>query len=70
MLINDNEYGAPWNDQFYVVTYKDEDTDCIYSEHMVLDGPRTYTSDELKVFAEGGFPGKLILKVEPYEIRR
>lgn len=25
MLVSDNEYGAPWNDQFYLVTYKEND---------------------------------------------
>ena len=58
MIINENEYGAPWNDQFYDITFyfqlelegikfiseQLEITFCLY-------GPRDYSYSELKEYA-------------------
>lgn len=65
MLINDNAYGAPWNDQFYVVTYEtDED---IITETMVLSGPCHYTYDDLMVNAQMHFGNLVnILNIQEY----
>lgn len=64
MLINDNEYGAPWNDQFYVVTYKvDED---IFTEVMVLSGPRRYTNAELNAYAQMNFGNINVINIKSY----
>ena len=64
MLIDDNEYGAPWNDQYYVVTY-----DCdgeIATDTMVLSGPRRLDYDELKVNAQMSFGMYPILNIQEY----
>lgn len=53
MLINDNEYGAPWNDQLYVVTYKLDEDEIV--DALVLQGPYHYTDDEIATYARGMF---------------
>lgn len=64
MLVNDNEYGAPWNDQFYVVTYElDED---IITDTMVLSGPYHYTYDDLMENALMTFGMVNILNIKNY----
>lgn len=58
MIINENEFGAPWNDQFYDVTFyfrmeingvefKSEQLENMF----VLSGPKYYDYDELKSYA-------------------
>lgn len=69
MLINDNAYGAPWNDQFYWVTYVNEDGQ-EYTEQLVLSGPKDYFPEELMENAEAMFPNVSILNVESDEIYR
>lgn len=64
MLVNDNEYGAPWNDQFYLVTYKEDDE--VQKEIVVLDGPKKYDDYDLKEMAQGMFPSADIINIEPY----
>lgn len=64
MLVNDNEYGAPWNDQFYLVTYKENDE--VQKEVIVLDGPKKYDDYDLKEKAQGMFPSADIINIEPY----
>lgn len=44
MLVNDNEFGAPWNDQFYEVQLVNVDTGIPSIEIMVLSGPREYST--------------------------
>lgn len=59
MLINDTEFGAPWNDQCYTVTFyltiafqevlfKSSEQ---YIE-MCLPGPQKYTEEELLEYAK------------------
>ena len=67
MLIDENAYGAPWNDQFYRVTLQNENG--TYKDIMCLSGPKNYSEDELFDAACGYF-NDVVLKVEPYEIRR
>ena len=40
MLVADNEFGAPWNDQFYEVEYIVVDTGEPNKETMVLDSSK------------------------------
>ena len=68
MLVSDNEYGAPWNDQFYWVTVEDE-TGSQWDEVLTLSGPYTYSDQELQREAEGMFPEYNIIKVREYAIR-
>ncbi len=63
MLVADNEFGAPWNDQFYTVRYIIVDTGEINTETMVLDGPKRYDYDELDQHARNMFPNALILDI-------
>lgn len=64
MLINNNEYGAPWNDQFYVVTYEvDED---VLTEVMVLSGPHKYTNIELNAYAQMNFGNINVISIKGY----
>lgn len=69
MLVNDNEYGAPWNDQFYWVTMEDFDGKQ-FRDLLTLSGPDNYTDKELIKAAKGMFPEYDIIKVEKYEICR
>ena len=64
MLINDNEYGAPWNDQFYLVTYKEDDE--VQKEIITLNGPKKYDEYDLKEVAQRMFPSANIIDIEPY----
>ena len=64
MLINDNEYNAPWNDQYYIVAY-DHDGEFTV-DTMILPGPRKYTHDELKRYAEIEFGRFPILYIKEY----
>lgn len=59
MIINDTEFGAPWNDQCYTVqfylTWKYNHimfTSNILYEEICLPGPKKYTEDELCEFAK------------------
>lgn len=60
MIINDTEFGAPWNDQCYTVKYYLTwkynyimfTSNTLYDE-MCLPGPKKYTEDELSDFAKG-----------------
>lgn len=63
MLVADNEFGAPWNDQFYTVRYIIVDIGKINTETMVLDGPKHYSEDELYDHARNMFPNALILDI-------
>ena len=47
MLVPDNEFGAPWNDQFYNVKYETMNGE-IEEETMILDGPKKYSYPELQ----------------------
>ena len=62
MLVNDNEYGAPWNDQFYEVAYEDDEE--IITDTIVLSGPKHYTTDELKsqVYSNFGYVDIISIK--------
>ena len=58
MIINENEYGAPWNDQFYDVTFyfKLELEGVEFTSEQLeitfcLSGPRNYSYSELKEYA-------------------
>jgi hypothetical protein len=58
MIINENEYGAPWNDQFYdVIFYFVLNLDDVkfISEQLTtsfcLSGPHEYEYSELKEYA-------------------
>ena len=64
MLVNDNEYGAPWNDQFYVVTYEFEED--VFTEVMVLSGPYKYSDRELINNAHINFGSVEILSIKGY----
>lgn len=61
MLVADNEFGAPWNDQFYTVRYVDFDGN-IEEETLVLPGPKKYDEDDLYRKAKEEFNG-LILNI-------
>lgn len=65
MLIADNEFGAPWNDQFYKVRMIsiDKDLPDIIEEVLTLDGPKKYDEDELYEKAKNMFPHYLILNI-------
>lgn len=69
MLINDNEYSAPWNDQFYIVTVRNEDN-IEWEETLTLSGPRDYDDYDLLEAARGMFPQLEIVDIRPYEICR
>ena len=69
MLVSDNEYGAPWNDQFYWVEFEDENG-VIARDLLTLSGPANYTEEELLASAEAEFPNFDIINIEEYEIRR
>lgn len=64
MLVSDNEYGAPWNDQFYKVILMNEQG--TYTDVMCLSGPKDYSDDELMDYATGNY-NDVVLKVEPYK---
>lgn len=58
MIINENEYGAPWNDQLYDVTFyftlEQEGIEFTSEEldtTLCLSGPRNYDYSELKEYA-------------------
>ena len=68
MLVSDNEYGAPWNDQFYWVTVEDE-MGYQWHEVLTLSGPYNYNDQELVKEAEGMFPEYNVIKVRKYAIR-
>lgn len=58
MLTNDSEFGAPWNDQFYDVTFyfRLELNDIKFTSEQLeisfcLSGPRDYDHSELREFA-------------------
>ncbi len=63
MLVADNEFGAPWNDQFYEVEYIIVDTGEPNKETMVLDGPKKYSVEELHEKAANMFPNALIINI-------
>lgn len=62
MLAADNEFGAPWNDQFYEVRYITLNGDII-TETMTLPGPRRYDDEELYNHAQEFFNYPLILSI-------
>ena len=65
MLVADNEFGAPWNDQFYKVRMMsiEETIPDIVEEILTLSGPREYDEDELYEEAKNMFPHHLILNI-------
>lgn len=63
MLVADNEFGAPWNDQFYEVQYIVVDTAEPRTEIMTLDGPKKYSVEELHKKAANMFPNALIINI-------
>lgn len=65
MLVADNEFGAPWNDQFYKVRMMsiEETIPDIIEEVLTLSGPREYDEDELYEKAKNMFPNYLILSI-------
>ena len=67
MLIDDNKFGAPWNDQFYWVYLKDEDGKQ-WEELLTLSGPKNYDDIDLLSYAKGMFPNYEIVDIKPYEI--
>ncbi len=69
MWVSDNEFGAPWNDQFYIVTVRNED-DIEWEEMLTLSGPRDYDDEDLLIAAQGMFPQVDIINIKPYEICR
>ena len=69
MWISDNEFGAPWNDQFYIVTVRNEDNE-EWDEMLTLSGPRNYDDYDLLESARGMFPQLEIVNIKPYEICR
>lgn len=64
MLVSDNEYGAPWNDQFYLVTYEEDGR--IQREVVALDGPKEYDEYDLLENVQGMFPNVIITNIDPY----
>ena len=65
MIINENEYGAPWNDQFYNVVFYFKLTlgNVLFtSENLetsfTLSGPKQYSYSELKKAAESMIYGE------------
>lgn len=69
MLIDDNEYGAPWNDVFYVVTYERDGK--ILEDIMTLSGPKIRSYWELVTQAEMAFNCTKILNIQDYnEVHR
>ena len=66
MLVADNEFGAPWNDQFYTVEYIEVDTGEPGTEIMTLSGPKKYDEDELYEAARNMFPNAMILNICDY----
>lgn len=69
MLISDNEFGAPWNDQFYEVRYITMDGD-VETETMVLSGPKEYDEEELYKKAQEYFNYPLILSIWNLSIQK
>jgi len=67
MLVSDNEFGAPWNDQFYWVTMLDEFGEPC-EEMLTISGPRYYDKQELFEAAQAMFPYCKILTVDDYAI--
>ena len=62
MLVSDNEFGAPWNDQFYKVKYESMDGE-ILEENLTLDGPKQYSYAELRHKAVLMFNPKRIIEI-------
>ena len=60
-----NEFGAPWNDQFYKVRMIsiEEDLPEIIEEILTLSGPKDYDEEELYKAAKDMFPHHLILDI-------
>jgi hypothetical protein len=65
MTINENEYGAPWNDQFYDVVFYFKLTldDILFTSgnletSFTLSGPKQYSYSELKIAAESTIYGE------------
>lgn len=69
MLIDKNEYGAPWNDQFYWITIQD-DEGVQWEELLTLSGPKVYTHKEILNSAINMFPYYEIVNIRPYEVYR
>ena len=69
MLVSDNEYGAPWNDQFYWVTVEDEEGNR-WDELLTLSGIRDYDAEDLLTSAAWMFPQYNVIEIRPYEICR
>ena len=58
MIIRNEEFGAPWNDQFYTITFyfktkinNVEFTSETLENTLVLGGPHDYDYEELKSYA-------------------
>ena len=67
MLVYYNEYGSPWNEQYYKVTYKQYED--VYKDTLILNSGN-YSNEELIKYAQDKFPNATIIKIEPYEIFR
>lgn len=63
MLVSDNEFGAPWNDQFYNVKHIVVDTAEPATDVMILPGPRKYSEQDLYEEAMKEFPNSLIIDI-------
>ena len=64
MLVSSNEFGAPWNDQYYTVRYITVDD--IFPEvgTLILSGPKNYDTEELYEEAKEMFPNAIILDIK------
>ncbi len=63
MLVADNEFGAPWNDQFYEVDFIYKDTEYPDFDVMTLNGPKDYTMEELWEKAVNLYPHCKIINI-------
>lgn len=62
MLVADNEFGAPWNDQFYKVKYESMNG-TIEEDVLTLSGPKQYSYWELCHKAVLMFNPKKIIEI-------
>lgn len=64
MLVADNEFGAPWNDQYYQVRYITIDDPIPNIDIMTLSGPKNYDIEELYEKAKNMLPTAIILDIK------
>lgn len=62
-MLNDNEFGAPWNNQYYDVRYIRPENGDIGVETMILPGPKEYDDEYLYNYAFEYFNHPLILNI-------